>query len=66
MKLAELDELLKLWEQNNLQKLWTNLIKLSLPDFACNVAWMTTMIRDTGEVRLSQWLVWLETKSNNQ
>jgi len=24
------------------------------------------MIRDTGEVRLSQWLVWLETKSNNQ
>ena len=55
-----------MWDNNKLEKLWKQLGGLSQSDLAFVTAWMTTMIRDDGEVRLSQWLVWLETKSKNQ
>lgn len=66
MNIKQIDEYLELWDNNKLEKLWKHLSLLSHPDIAFSVAWMTTMIRDDGEVRLSQWLVWLETKSKNQ
>lgn len=66
MNIKQIDEYLELWDNNKLEKLWKHLSSLSQPDIAFSVAWMTTMIRDDGEVRLSQWLVWLETKSKNQ
>lgn len=66
MKVEEIDGCLELWDNNELGKLWKHFMSLSQPDLAFSIAWMTAMIRDDGEVRLSQWLVWLETKSNNQ
>lgn len=66
MNIKQIDEYLELWDNNKLEKLWKHLSSSSQPDIAFSVAWMTTMIRDDGEVRLSQWLVWLETKSKNQ
>ena len=65
MKLKLLDEFIDLWNDNKLKKLWNNLSKLNREDFAFIVAWMTVMIRDESEIRLSQWLVWLETKSDS-
>jgi|TARA_B100002019_G_scaffold128375_1_gene110454 hypothetical protein len=66
MKLKLLDEFIDLWNDNKLKKLWNNLSKLNQEDFAFIVAWMTVMIRDESEIRLSQWLVWLETKSESE
>ena len=66
MKLKLLDEFIDLWNDNKLKKLWNNLSKLNQEDFAFIVAWMTVMIRDDSEIRLSQWLVWLETKSESE
>ena len=66
MNIQQIDGYLELWDNNKLEKLWKHLSSLSHPDLAFSVSWMTTMIRDDGEVRLSQWLVWLETKSKNQ
>jgi hypothetical protein len=66
VNIEQIDGYLELWDNNKLEKLWKRLGILSHPDMAFVVAWMTTMIRDDGEVRLSQWVVWLETKSNNQ
>jgi len=66
MNIEKIDSFLKLWESNNLQDLWKLLSTLPTAEFAFVIAWMTAMIRDESEVRLSQWLVWLETKSNNQ
>ena len=66
MKLKLLDEFIDLWNDNKLKKLWNNLCKLNQEDFAFIIAWMTVMIRDESEIRLSQWLVWLETKSNSR
>ena len=66
MKVEKIDGCLELWDNNELIKLWKHFMSLSQPDLAFSIAWMTAMIRDDGEVRLSQWLVWLETKSNNQ
>ena len=65
MKLKLLDEFIDLWNDNKLKKLWNNLSKLNREDFAFIVAWMTVMIRDESEISLSQWLVWLETKSDS-
>ncbi len=66
MNIQKIDSLLDLWDNNKLEILWNSLKSLSQSELAYSVSWMTTMIRDDGEVRLSQWLVWLETKSNNQ
>ena len=66
MKVEQIDSFLELWDTNKLEQLWDRLNKNTQPDLAFTIAWMTTMIRDDGEVRLSQWIVWLETKSNNQ
>ena len=66
MKIEQTDVCLELWDANKLEELWTHFSSLSQPDLAFSVAWLTTMSRDDGEVRLSQWIVWVETKSNNQ
>ena len=66
MKLKLLDEFIDLWNDNKLKKLWNDLSRLNQEDFAFMVAWMTVMIRDESEIRLSQWLVWLETKSESE
>lgn len=66
MKIDQLDEYLEMWDKNELGKLWKHFMSLSQIDLAFSIAWMTAIIRDDGEVRLSQWLVWLETKSNNR
>ena len=66
MNVQQIDSFLELWDSNNLHDLWNSLETLQSADLAFVVAWMTAMIRDESEVRLSQWLVWLETKSNNQ
>ena len=66
MNIEQIDDYLELWDKNNLKKLWIKISKLNQLDLMFVIAWMTTMIRDDGEVRLSQWLVWLETKRNNQ
>tara|TARA_B110000305_G_C19333512_1_gene585301 strand:- start:218 stop:418 length:201 start_codon:yes stop_codon:yes gene_type:complete len=66
MKIEQIDEYLEMWDNNKLEKLWTAFRPLHHPDLAFVIAWMTAMIRDESEVRLSQWLVWLETKSKNQ
>lgn len=66
MNIEKIDKFLELWDANKLEQLWDRLNKNTQPDLAFTIAWMTTMIRDDGEVRLSQWIVWLETKSNNQ
>lgn len=66
MNIEQIDGYLDMWDNNKLEKLWKQLGGLSQSDLAFVTAWMTTMIRDDGEVRLSQWLVWLETKSKNQ
>lgn len=66
MNIQTIDSLLDLWDNNKLEKLWKHLSSLSQSELAYTISWMTTMIRDDGEVRLSQWLVWLETKSKNQ
>ena len=65
MKIEEIDSFLKLWDDNKLEKLWFKLNDLSKTELAFIVAWMTAMIRDESEIRLSQWLVWMETKSKN-
>lgn len=66
MNIEQIDSYLELWDNNKLEKLWNNLKCHSQIELAFATAWMTTMIRDDGEVRLSQWLVWLETKTKNQ
>tara|TARA_B100001093_G_scaffold293347_1_gene279883 strand:- start:1303 stop:1503 length:201 start_codon:yes stop_codon:yes gene_type:complete len=66
MNIQKIDSLLDLWDNNKLEILWNSLKSLSQSELAYSVSWMTTMIRDDGEIRLSQWLVWLETKSKNQ
>jgi|TARA_B110000495_G_scaffold131532_1_gene114743 hypothetical protein len=66
VKIEQVDGYLDLWDSNKLEILWRQLHSLSHPELAFVIAWMTTMIRDDGEVKLSQWVVWLETKSNNQ
>ena len=65
MDIKQIDDFLKLWDDNNLKTLWKKIEVLSNKDIAFVVAWMTVMIRDDSEVKLSQWLVWLETKSKN-
>lgn len=66
MNIKQIDFYLEFWDSNDLENLGGQLFSLNHADMAFVVAWMTTMIRDESEVRLSQWLVWLETKSNNQ
>lgn len=66
MKINEIDRFLLLWDNNNLEKLWSYLRKLSQEELSFVIAWMTVMIRDESEIRLSQWLVWLETKTNSK
>ena len=66
MNIKQIDNFLELWDNNKLEELWKQLSLYSQPDLAFTIAWMTTMIRDDGEVRMSQWIVWLETKSKNQ
>ena len=66
MKLQQIDSYLELWDTNKLEALSAELKSLSSADLAFVVAWLTAMIRDESEIRLSQWLVWLETKSKNQ
>jgi hypothetical protein len=66
MNIEQIDSYLELWDNNKLEPMWNKFRLLNHPDLAYVIAWMTTMIRDDGEVRLSQWLVWLETKSKNQ
>ena len=66
MNVDQIDSFLELWDNNKLEQMWTSLQTLSQPDLAFVIAWMTAIIRDEGEIRLSQWLVWLETKSKNQ
>ncbi len=64
MNIQQVNDYLELWDDNKLEKLWKKLNNLSNEELAYISAWMTVMIRDTGEVRLSQWIVWLEAKSN--
>ena len=66
MNIERMDGYLELWDNNKLEKLWKKLQSLSREELAYITAWMTIMIRDMGEVSLSQWVVWLETKSKNQ
>lgn len=66
MNIKQIDNFLELWDKNKLEELWKQLSSQSHADIAFIIAWMTTTIRDDGEVRLSQWIVWLETKSKNQ
>jgi len=66
VKVDQIDSFLELWDNNKLEQMWTSLQTLSQPDLAFVIGWMTAIIRDEGEIRLSQWLVWLETKSKNQ
>ena len=62
--MEQIDSCLEMWDNNKLEKLWKHLNSLSQTQLAFICTWMTIMIRDTGEVRLSQWVVWLETKVN--
>ena len=64
MNIEQIDGYLELWDDNKLKKLWKRLSTLSQSELAFICTWMTIMIRDMGEVRLSQWVVWLETKVN--
>jgi hypothetical protein len=66
VNIEQIDGYLDLWDNNKLEKLWGRLNTLSQPELAFACAWITVMIRDMGEVRLSQWVVWLETKVNAQ
>ena len=66
MNIEQIDGYLEMWDNNKLEKLWKKLQSLSQQELAYITAWMTIMIRDISEVKLSQWVVWLETKSNNQ
>ena len=66
MNIQQINNFLELWDDNKLEKLWKKLKSLSYEELVYISAWMTIMIRDTGEVRLSQWIVWLEAKSKNQ
>ena len=66
MNIEQVDSYLDLWDKNKLTKMWSRLNQLSQSELAFVIAWMTTMIRDDGEVRLSQWVVWLETKVNSE
>ena len=66
MNVQQIDSFLELWVSNKLEKLWNKLNVLSQEELAYTSTWMTIMIRDMGEVKLSKWVVWLETKSNNQ
>lgn len=66
MNIEQIDSYLEMWDNNKLEKLWNNLKNHSQIELAFATAWMTIMIRDDGEVKLSQWLVWLETKTKNQ
>jgi hypothetical protein len=66
VNIEQVDSYLDLWDKNKLTKMWSRLNQLSQSELAFVIAWMTTMIRDDGEVRLSQWVVWLETKVNSE
>ena len=35
-------------------------------DFAYIIAWITILIKDENDKKLSQWIVWLETKTKNK
>ena len=63
MNIEQIDGYLELWDNNKLEKLWKLMSNLSQSEISYVSAWMTIMIRDTGEIRLSQWVVWLETKA---
>ena len=65
MNISKVEFYLDLWYKPNLNKLWEHLCSLSKEDFAFVIAWMTVTISDDNKVALSQWLVYLETKSNN-
>ena len=64
MNIEQIDGYLELWDGNKLEKLWKLMSALSQIEISYVSTWMTIMIRDTGAVRLSQWVVWLETKVN--
>tara|TARA_A100001037_G_scaffold63293_1_gene55345 strand:+ start:57035 stop:57235 length:201 start_codon:yes stop_codon:yes gene_type:complete len=66
MNIEDVDIYLNLWLTNEVEKLWVEMSKLSLPEFAYVTAWITYMLSAESEVSLSQWMVWLETKSKNQ
>jgi len=63
MNIEEIDIYLDLWLTNKVEKLWTKMSKLSLPEFAYVTAWITYMLTSESERSLSQWIVWLETKA---
>ena len=66
MNIEKIDSYLELWDNNKLKKLWSELDGHSNTEIAFAMGLMTTVMSDDGEVRLSQWLVWLETKCKNQ
>jgi len=64
MNIEEVDRFLDLWLTNKVEKLWREMSKLSLPEFAYVTAWITYMLSSDNERSLSQWIFWLETKAN--
>ncbi len=63
LNIEEIDTYLDLWLTNKVEKLWKEMSKLSLPEFAYVTAWITYMLSAESDVSLSQWIVWLETKA---
>ena len=64
MNIEEVDRFLDLWLTNKVEKLWKEMSKLPLAEFAYVTAWITYMLSADNERSLSQWIVWLEIKAN--
>ena len=63
MNIEEIDTYFDLWLTNKVEKLWREMSKLSLSEFAYVTAWITYMLSSESEASLSQWIFWLETKA---
>ncbi len=66
MNIKEIEPYYELWDRNELKQLWDKLQLLHQADFAYIIAWITILIKDENDKKLSQWIVWLETKTKNK
>ena len=66
MNIQEIEPYYELWDRNELKQLWDKLQLLHQEDFAYIIAWITILIKDENDKKLSQWIVWLETKTKNK
>jgi hypothetical protein len=66
VNIQEIEPYYELWDKNELMQLWDRLQSLHQSDFAYIIAWITILIKDENDKKLSQWIVWLETKTKNK